>query len=151
MGFGWGSEIVATVLAAELAALPEAAGMTIIGLPVIPPGLPLPGLCFAPEFSSYDHPLGAFKRDAGSAITYEALRFVVTAQCEGFSTDPIEAVATAQRDALDGLVKDVVHDDIAYQATFVATGAVPLTTVLDGATFYRQLGTVYAVELVTGG
>lgn len=148
----FGSEIVSTVLYTELSALPAAASFAgrIVGAPVLPQKIALPAVLFSPEFSAYSDPMGGGARQPGG-ITYEQLRFSVRVLCAGLSTDPVLALATAQLAHFDGAAFNTTVDSVSYQLTFMAQGEVPVTTIVDGANVYRQLGTVYTVELVTGG
>jgi len=148
----FGSEIVSTLIYQELTALPEAASFAgkIVGAAVIPQGDRLPAVTFSPQFSSYDAPLGGGAHQPGG-ITFEELRFAITVMCAGLSTDPIIALAQAQLDHFDGASFPITYGGRAYFVTFLAQGEVPLTTVADGANVYRQLGTVYTVDVTTGG
>ncbi len=140
----FGTKVVSRVIRDHLIALPEviAIGTTkVVGLPVLPQGAgALPGIAFYPEFSAYT---GAM----GSKTSYERLRFVVKAMCEGKGTDQIDAVALAQLAHFDGLTVDVVYDGTNYQLTFSPNSEVLPTTVVDEDRFYRQLGTVYDIDL----
>ncbi len=140
----FGTKIASRVIQAELLTLPEVIAIgtaKVVGLPVLPQGAgALPGLAFYPEFTAYT---GAM----GSKTSYERLRFVIKAMCEGTSTGPIDAVALAQLAHFDGLTVDVTLDGTNYQLTFSPNSEVLPTTVVDGDRFYRQLGTVYDIEL----
>ena len=146
----FGTEIVSTVIYQQLTGLPEASSYAgkIIGASVIPQNMTLPAVTFAPQFSSYDSPIGAHQP---GGITYEQLRFAITVMCAGLSTDPIVALAQAQLDHFDGSSFPITYGGKNYAVTFLAQGEVPLTTVADGANVYRQLGTVYTVDVTTGG
>lgn len=148
----FGSEIVAGVLYHDLAALPEAAAFAgmIFNLPVVPQNAPAAFVLFAPEFSAYTDPLGGGARQPGG-ITYEQLRFSIRVICAGASTAPIAALALAQLKHFDSLITTTTANGISYQMVFMAQGEVPITTLVDGSNLYRQLGTVYTVELITGG
>lgn len=135
----FGSELVAGIVVAELSGIEDvtdAVGARMFGTTMVPQGQALPALLTYAENSAYSGPIGAEK-------AIEQLRIVVRLLCQGTSTAPILAAALAQEEALNGLD---VEQDGAY-VTFRAVGAVPLTTLQDGGIVYRQLGTVYSVEI----
>lgn len=148
----FGSEIVSTALYTELMSVPEVAaaiGTRLQGGMVLSQGTALPAALFYPEFSSYAGPLGT--RESGfGAINYESMRYAVRLMCQGASTDPIVVAAKAQLDHLDGLSVDAVVDGVNHYITFTANGEVLPTDISDGATPYRQLGTIYLVEIIKG-
>jgi hypothetical protein len=140
----FGSELVAGIIVAELATVEDvtdAVGSRMHGTTFVPQGGALPALLTYAENSTYP--------DSGlfSNLDMEQLRVVVRLICQGTSTQPILDAALAQREALHGFV---IEQD-GYHITFLAIGAVPLTTLQDGGVVYRQLGTVYSVEITTGG
>ncbi len=148
----FGSKIVSTIMYEHLnglTAVTAAVGDRIVGVSAVPQGTTLPALLFFPEFSSYDSPIGNRQGGAGE-INFEQMRFVVRIICKGTSTGPIDAAADAQLDHFDGLNVDVTVNGTSYYVTFTAQGEVPLTSLLDGGTFYRQLGTTYGVEITRG-
>lgn len=147
--FGFGSEIVDEVLYAELAGLSAvtgAVGASILGRSAVVQGDTLPAVLFYSEASSYDPP--AF---GGDNIGMEQLRYVVRVVCRGTSTDPIRAAALAQRQHLNGTAFNTVVDGLNYQVTFDAQGAFPLTFIVTEGNTYRQLGTIYRVDVTLGG
>lgn len=149
----FGSKIVSAIIYDHLSAIPEvtaAVGDRIIGLTIVPQGVTLPVCLSYPEFSSYDGALGNRQGGAGE-INFEQMRFVIRLICKGMDTTPIDAAADAQLDHFDGLSVDVNVNGTMYYVTFTAQGEIPLTSLLDGGTFYRQLGTVYGVEITRGG
>jgi len=149
----FGSKIVSTILYEHLSAITavtDAMGDRIIGLNAVPQGTTLPAVIFYPEFSAYSGPMGNRVGGAGD-INFEQMRFVIRLICKGMDTTPIDAAADAQLDHFDGLNVDVNVNGIMYYVTFTAQGEIPLTSLLDGGTFYRQLGTVYGVEITRGG
>ncbi len=147
--FGFGSEIVDKVLYTELAGLSAvtgAVGANILGRSAVVQGDTLPAVLFYPESSTYDPP--AF---GGDNIGMEQLRYVVRFVCRGTSTDPIRAAALAQRQHLNGTGFNTVVDGLNYQVTFDAQGAFPMTFIVDAGNTYRQLGTIYRVDVTLGG
>jgi len=147
--FGFGSEIVDKVLYAQLSGLTVvtgAVGVNILGRSAVVQGDTLPALLFYPESSTYDPP--AF---GGDNIGMEQLRYVVRVICRGTSTDPIRAAALAQRLHLNGVPFNTVVDTLNYRVTFDARGAFPMTFVVDGGNSFRQLGTIYSVDVTLGG
>lgn len=148
----FGSKIVSTIIYEHLndiTVVTAVVGDRIVGLSAVPQGTTLPALLFYPEFSAYSGPLGNRSSGAGD-IDFEQMRFVVRIICKGTSTGPIDAAADAQLDHFDGLNLDVTVNGTNYYLTFTAQGEVPLTSLLDGGTFYRQLGTIYGVEITRG-
>jgi len=148
----FGSKIVSTIIYEHLSAVSAvtaAVGDRIIGLNIVPQGATLPALLYYPEFSAYSGPLGNRQGGAGE-INVEQMRFVIRMICKGMDTTPIDVPADAQLDHFDGLNVDVNVNGTNYYVTFTAQGEVPLTSLLDGGTFYRQLGTVYGVEITRG-
>ena len=138
-----GSELVAGIIIdalSDVTAVTDAVSSRMFSTTFVPQGQQLPALLTYAENSVYSGPIGA-------EINAEQLRVVVRLICQGTSTAPIIDAWDAQIDALNGLV---VQQDGAY-VTFTASGAVPLTTLQDGGTTFRQLGTVYNVEITTGG
>ena len=136
----FGSELVAGIILAELATIndvTDAVGTRMHGTTFVPQGGTLPALLTYAENSVYPEP------SLFNSLDFEQLRVVVRLICQGTSTTPILDAALAQREALHGFV---IEQD-GYHVTFVASGAVPLTTLQDGGVVYRQLGTVYSVEI----
>lgn len=149
----FGSKIVSAIIYDHLSAITvvtAAVGDRIIGLNIVPQGVAPPVSLYYPEFSSYDGALGNRQGGAGD-INFEQMRFVIRLICKGMDTTPIDAAADAQLDHFDGLSVDMNVNGTMYYVTFTAQGEVPLTSLLDGGTFYRQLGTTYGVEITRGG
>ncbi len=147
--FGFGSEIVDKVLYAQLSGLSVvtgAVGANILGRSAVVQGDTLPAVLFYSEASSYDPP--AF---GGDNIGMEQLRYVVRVVCRGTSTDPIRAAALAQRQHINGTAFDTVVDGLNYQVTFAAQGAFPLTFIVTEGNTFRQLGSIYRVDVTLGG
>jgi hypothetical protein len=140
----FGSELVAGIVVAELSGIEDVTdvvGSRMFGTMMVPQGQGLPALLTYAENSVYPQP------SLHAGIDVEVLRIVVRIICQGSSTEPILDAALAQQEALHGLV---VEQDGSH-VTFMASGAVPLTTLQDGGVTYRQLGTTYSVEITSGG
>jgi hypothetical protein len=140
----FGSELVAGIVVAELADIEDvtdAVGSRMYGTSFVPHTIADPVLLTYAENSTYPEP------SLHNPIDVEVLRIVVRLICKGGSTEPILDAALAQQEALHGLV---VEQDGSH-VTFMASGAVPLTTLQDGGVTYRQLGTTYSVEITSGG
>ncbi len=135
----FGTEIVAEAVRLNLTALPSFAAIPVQNLNVVPPGMPLPTCLFHFERAVYSGPISGMSDS-------ETFRVVVRLICEGASSDPILVAAEAQLTSLDGARID--HEG--SYLTFGANSEWPLTTVYEGGVFYRQLGTIYDVDLTTG-
>lgn len=145
----FGSVAVSQLLFTELSgitAVTSAVSTRIIGLPVATQGTAFPVCLFSPEASSYGTPGFATNR-----IDAEELRFSVKFMAKGTSLSPIWQAATAQLEHFDGNSFTHTFDDDTYQIVFDALGELPLTTLVDGADVYRQLGTIYRVHVTRGG
>jgi hypothetical protein len=105
----------------------------------------LPALLFYMEQSAYSGALGTYQYEH---ILGEEMRFVVRLDDKGTSDTRIAPAAEAQLKALAGKSFDL---DTGEQVTFAAQGEVPLTTYVDGDTFYQRLGTIYSVTVTRGG
>lgn len=140
------SEVCSAFLYSQITALPEAAGFSVIGLPVNPPYASLPGIAFYPEVVPYSGVIGA-RADTATP------RFVIKAMCEGTSTDPIRAVAKAIQDRFENTpLNDYTYQGGTYSLTFDLNSEALPTTVVEGAQFYRQLGSVFNIFITqTGG
>ena len=136
----YGSELVAGIVVSTLQdvdAVTDAVGNRMYGTTFVPQGKDVPALLTYAENSVYGGPIGA-------EIAIESLRVIVRLICAGTSTAPIHDAWAAQLAALNGLA---VEQDGSY-VTFRAAGAVlPTTLPVEGGVVYRQLGTVYAVEI----
>ena len=108
-----------------------------------PAGTALPACLFYLEQSTYD----SGQLAGAEHINGERMRFVVRFDDVGHSDARIANAAEAALIALAGLVEDV---DGGYQVTFHAQGEVPLTSYVDGDTFYQRLGTIYSVDVTRG-
>lgn len=140
------SRAVNALIYQTLAATP---GLTdVVGTRIVrgvgyPAGITLPACLFFMEQSQYDSGLGAHAEH----IQGESMRYVVRIDDVGTSDSRIASAAEAQLTALAGLVTD--HPD-GTQITFHAMGEVPLTSYVDGDTFYQRLGTIYSVDVTRG-
>ena len=144
----FGSEYASEILFRELTTLlPDYAGK-IVGMAIAPESMTLPGCMFYPEQSMYSGP--AFNRSAGDSLNYEGVRFAVRFACLGTSTNPIKAAALAQLNHLDGATFDEQYDGRWYAFSFIANGEYLPTTAIRNDVLYRQLGTVYNVEITRG-
>lgn len=144
----FGSEIVSKFILEHLNVVIAAESFSgkAYGLPILPQAVPLPAIAFYPEYSVYNAAMGS-----GSDISYEGLRFVVKTMIPGTSTATIRSMALAQIAHFDGRTESYTYDGVTYQISFTANGELLPTTVVDGATFYRQLGTIYKVDVTRGG
>lgn len=146
MGIAFGSEIVAEVIAAMLADVPDvvaACGERIYGADVVP-GETYPACTHAPTGSNYP------QQAIGGVIGSEELDYQVDFITDGYSTDPIRAAAVAQLGALAGRTIDHTDGGRHYQIGIEARGESLPTTIRTGNETYRRLGTVYRVT-ITGG
>lgn len=130
------------------AIITDTVGESAHGLTFVPQDEPLPALLF--HYQSTGYPTGSVNTNAADEINIEELEYVVKFQCEGTSTTPIEAAALEQLRLLAGLLADVEYDGRSYQISFSAIGEAPLPTLQENQNVYRQLGTVYSVEVVRG-
>mgnify|MGYP007115078142 CR=1 FL=1 len=108
-----------------------------------PPGTILPACLFYMEQSTYD----AGQLAGAEHIDGERMRYVVRFDDVGTTDARIAPAAEAALTALAGLVTDAPTGE---QVTFHATGEVPLTSYVDGDTFYQRLGTIYSVDVTRG-
>ena len=140
------SRIVNRVIYQTLSATP---GVTaVIGDRIVrgvgyPAGITLPACLFYMEQSAYD----SGQLAGAEHIDGEQMRYVVRFDDVGHSDGRIAPAAEAALVALAGLVTDT---DDGEQVTFHATGEVPLTSYVDGDTFYQRLGTIYSVTVTRG-
>lgn len=114
------------------------------GAMVVPPGVALPALMFHMTASEYGGPLTTA---ANAHIESETIRLEVRAIDDGTSDRDIYPVAKAQLDALAGTTANHTFDGDDWSLSFIAVGEIPLTTLVDGANLYRQLGTIYQVDV----
>ena len=139
----FGSLIGAKAISAALKADPTIVadlGGRVINNRRIPGDVALPALMFYVEDAPYSGPIGD---NTGQQVA----RFVVRVVDRGESFGPIYAAATAQLAALDGLDTEVTENGTSYQVLVNPTAEYPLTHVAEGDREYRQLGTIYTVEI----
>lgn len=140
------SRIVNKLIYDTLSATP---GVTaVVGTRIVrgvgyPAGTTLPACLFYMEQSTYD----AGQLAAAEHIDGERMRYVIRFDDVGTSDGRIAPAAEAALVALAGLVTTTGDG---AQVTFHATGEVPLTSYVDGDTFYQRLGTVYTVDVTRG-
>lgn len=146
------TEIVAAAVVAELgglAAVTDTVGDRLLNSTYVPLDEALPALLTYAEDAPYTGgPIGS--RVAGPIATQD-VRQIVRIVCEGRSTDPIHEAAEAQLEHLDG--RRIRHHarGRGYLLIFTALGEVPLNTLAEDNVDYRQLGTIYSVEVTRGG
>lgn len=122
-------------------------GESVWALMSVPQGEPIPALLFYRTNSSYGGYASAVESDD---INYEEMLYEVHVVCEGTSTVPIEDAAERQMDLLSGFEAQVQYRGRNYQLLFTAEGETMLGSVQEGPQFYRDLGTVYRVEISRG-
>jgi hypothetical protein len=151
----FGSEVVAEYVyqvASTTPAVTEAVGTRIVNLSVLPSGMALPALLHYAEQGDYGGVVAA-----GEDIDSEVVRYVTRFVCEGQSTEPVRLAAQRllAELAYHRPSAQLTYDGETYFLSFLATGEWPLTTVLEevagAATLYRQLGTIWRVEVMRGG
>jgi hypothetical protein len=151
----FGSEVVAEYVYQVASTTPEvtaAVGSRIANLAVVPSGLALPALIHYAEQGDYGGVI-----TAGDDIDSEVVRYVTRFICEGTSTDPVRLAAQRllRELAVVRPTAQLTYDGQSYFLTFLATGEWPLTTVVEeaanAAVLYRQLGTIWRVEVMRGG
>lgn len=120
---------------------------SIGGTMVAPPGTTLPALLLYMTASEYG---GVVDATPAADVNSETIRLEVRAINGGTSDAPVYPVAKAQFTALAGQTVSHTFDGDDYTLTFMAVGEVPLTTLVDGANLYRQLGTIYTVDVFRG-
>jgi hypothetical protein len=107
---------------------------------------PLPGALVYPQFTQYDGPI-----DADGTPTFERVDMEVRFIDKGSSANNIRAAAKAALGALAGSQYQETIDGVTWLVSLDAISEVTPPALLDGATVYRQLGTVYSVEFHRGG
>jgi len=141
-----GARIVDPVIYTELSglsAVTAAVAGRIINGPVVPQGVALPACNFWMEHSVYNTP----ELDTSAPIYQETLRYVIRFLVQGASDEPVLAAAEAALAHFHGARFDVPGGTV----WFSAQGEYPLTAFTEGGDQYRQLGTVYTVEITSGG
>jgi hypothetical protein len=134
----------------QLNAIPALSGVRVVGLPVLPQtqAVTLPAIAYYPEQSVY--PDGTL----GVATNYATGRYAIKAMCKGTSTNPIRPLSAAIKAHFetDTPTTDYEHEGENYHVTLSLNSQLLPTTVVDGSTIYRQLGSVFDFVLVhTGG
>ena len=114
------------------------------GAMVVPQGVALPALMFHMVYSEYG---GVVDSTPAQNVTSETLRFEVRIIDDGTSDSVIYPAAKAQFNALAGIQVTHTFDGASWFLAFSAVGEIPLTTLMDGANIYRQLGTIYTVDV----
>lgn len=143
----FGSEVVDAFVHAELATLPEvtaAVGTRIASIEIVPASMALPAGLHHVTSSTY----GDYGGDEELGYT---IRFI----CEGTSTNPIREAAAAQKQHFApaneaGTTFQYTYEGEHYTLSFTADGEAIPTTVYEGGTYHRLLGTTYTVHIVKG-
>lgn len=138
------TDAVAAVIYSVIVQVPEVGALVgdrIIGLPVLPPDVPLPVIMFYPTFSPDNGSYGDLA--IGGVIATERVDWTMRVICEGRTTDPVRPVAKAILDALHHHSADIVLDGESRQVSISATGELTQTTVIEGDRYFRQLGNFY--------
>lgn len=147
----FGSLIATRAIYAALSgnpAITNVVGNSIHSTTIVPSGASLPAIIFYMAQSTYG---GAVGTELAEHIDSETVRFEVRAICKGTSSAPIEPVAYAQLEELAGSSHDIVVAGVSYLVSFTALGETALNTLIDGANVYKQLGTVYSIDMTRGG
>lgn len=143
----FGSLIAARAIAAALKANATIAadlGGRVINNRRIPPDVALPALMFYVEDAPYAGVVGSAP---GDQLTAQVCRFVVRVVDQGESFGRIYDAAEAQLGVLNGLDTAVTDHGADYQVLVNPAAEYPLTHVAEGDREYRQLGTIYTVEI----
>ena len=114
------------------------------GAMVAAQGMALPVAIFHMTYSEYG---GVLDSTPAANVNSETVRLEVRFIDAGTSDSVIYPAAAASFAALAGVNVSHVFDGTTYTLTFAAIGEVPLGTLMDGAQIYRQLGTVYSVDV----
>lgn len=147
-----GAEVFGTLIAAKAltAALTSDAtiqgdlGGRVVNNRRIPADLALPALMFYVEDAPYSGVVGSAP---GDQLTAQVCRLVVRVADAGESFATIYPAAEAQLAALNGLDVEIEERGVTYQVLVNPTAEYPLTHVAEGDREYRQLGTIYTVEI----
>lgn len=141
-----GSEVVNTLVYQRMSAntaVTDVVGDRMASIEIVPNGLGFPALLFHPSSSEYHSAI------SGQADS-ETIGYQVRVICKGTSTDPIWDAALAQLADLGGNTFRLAVNGDNYAVTFTATGETIPTTVYEGGTYYRILGTSYDVHVTKG-
>jgi hypothetical protein len=142
------SVVAARILASVLTGVPEVIALTGARLlydMVVPADIALPAGLFYFENPQYTTPIGN-----GALPTGQTLRGVVRMIDDGESFLPLEDAAYAQFEALHGKRFDLEHRGHMWLVTVDAMQEYPLPTVTVRDQPYRQLGTIYSVNVTRG-
>lgn len=116
----------------------------MVGTMVVPQGVPLPAILFHMTYSEHGGPINTF---ASAHTNSETLRVEVRVLAESTSDSVIYPIAKAQFTRLAGVNETHTFDGATWNVSFIAVSEIPLTTLMDGSTIYRQLGTIYSVDV----
>lgn len=141
-GSMFASKAIAGALAADPTIQAELGGRVVNGRR-IPGDVPLPALMFYLEEGLYGGPV-----DAEGTLSVETCRYVVRVAVDGESHAPVLAAARAQLAALNGHKQTVTIDGATAHVEIYATAEYPVTSLVDEDVEYRQLGTIYTVEVI---
>jgi hypothetical protein len=119
-------------------------GARVVNNRRIPADVTLPALLFYPEDAPYSGVVGSAP---GDQLTAQTCRYVVRVATAGESFAPIYNAALAQLAVLNGLDVTVTDHGADYQVLVNPAAEYPLTHVAEGDREYRQLGTIYTVEI----
>lgn len=148
----FGSEVAGAMFFRELSLLtPVTAtvGTKISNLSAAPLGSDFP-LCL------HYMETGNYSGYTSGQIDLEAMRYVVRILTPGESTNPIKKAAAAQFQHFKAFTGEIWYPDenddlVHYGVESIAVGEWPLTTLQDGKTIYRCLGTFYTVNVTQYG
>lgn len=114
------------------------------GAMVAAQGMALPVVIFHMVASQYG---GVIDSTPAANVNSETIRLEVRVIDDGTSDSTIYPVAKAAFGALCGVEASHSFDSATWSLTFSAVGEIPLTTLVDGTNIYRQLGTIYTVDV----
>lgn len=114
------------------------------GAMVAAQGMALPVVIFHMTASQYG---GVLDSTPAANVNSETIRFEVRVIDDGTSDSTIYPVAKAAFAALSGVNVSHSFDSATWNLTFTAVGEIPLTTLMDGANLYRQLGVILSVDV----
>lgn len=117
---------------------------SMTGAMVVPQGVALPALLFHMTASQYG---GVVNTLAAADVNSETIRVEVRVIGSGTSDSEIYPAAKAQFTALSGAIVSHSFDGATWNLAISAVGEIPLTTLVDGPNIYRQLGTIYSIDV----
>lgn len=144
----FGTEEAARIVTRELKTLSrvtDVLGNRIFYLPVYPHDAAFPGGLIYPQYTEYDGSI-----DSDGDPVFERVDLEVRFIAEGKSATPIRDAAKAQRAHLSNAHFDEVIDGHNWHVQFTPVSEVALPALMEGTSYYRQLGTVYTVEFTRG-